>query len=170
MAEISDEAGMRARQMYADGETVAAIRSETKLKLERIYYWVDGADGQLPALPRRLVSGPRFGRLRSRTTMVARMLRAAERQLTDIEQQLAANDMAPAERERNKRSLTILVRTMRQLTALNTADSDPASTRKAKKSNDRPVPRNIDELRRELARRVDLLRRRRADTGTAGGG
>ena len=88
---------MRARQMYADGETVAAIRSETKLKLERIYYWVDGADGQLPALPRRLVSGPRFGRLRSRTTMVARMLRAAERQLTDIEQQLAANDMAPAE-------------------------------------------------------------------------
>lgn len=156
MTEIP-EAAMRARQMYADGAIVATISAETKLKLDRIYYWVDGGNGRLAALPRRRLLGQGFGKRSRRASMIARMMRAAEQQLVEIEQRLAIPGLEPAESERNNRALAVLSRTMRELTALDAFHRSQELLRGQKQTNDDPVPRNVDELRESLLQKMDAL-------------
>jgi len=155
MAEISDEAGTRARQMYADDETIAAIRSRTKLTLEGIYYWVDGAEGRLPPLPRRAISGRRLGKRSSPEAMIRRMMRAAERQLADVELRLPPHGVEAAEPERNARTLAVVVRTIRDLSALDETQRKLSGGRN--KSNDEALPRNVDDLRRSLLSKLETL-------------
>ena len=84
MVEIP-QAALRARQMYADGELLTDILAETKLTLDRAYYWFDGGGGQLPPIPRRRTFGRGEGKARARRAMIGRMMRAADHKMQQIE-------------------------------------------------------------------------------------
>ena len=126
------ETAMRVRQMYADGVTIANILLETKMTLDRVYYWVDGGNGRVPALPRRRLVGHGFGARSKRATIIARMLRVLERQLRDVERRIAAEDLdgapepgrdkqAAPQSDRNNRDVALLARSMREVIALEDA-------------------------------------------------
>lgn len=168
MTEIPD-AALRARQMYADGATLRDIAAATGLSRAALDRWFDGGDGQLPPLPRRRIGGrdDSAGKAGGRATLIRRIMRAAEMQVAQIGKRLAEDGVTLGERERQTRSLAVLAKTMRELTALEAAgaEAQPAKT----EANDDELPRDIDELRRELARRVEGIRQRRRAAGTAGG-
>lgn len=156
----------RARQMYREGFTVSRIIAACDMSLGTLYYWLNGgpleAEGPLyPALPRRRVILGKRRRLMpaDRTSLAARLLRTTERQVRDIEERLARGVASGPERERDVRMLTALVRAMRDLDAFtglgHGGDAAPGEP-------DDDTPRNVDELRAELARRVEILRARRA--------
>jgi hypothetical protein len=120
---------------------------------------------------RRVIAGKRRRPLKdTRTSLVARLWRTAERQVRDIEARLTAVQQEPAERERDARVLSVLVKTLRELAAFDEATLESQSEKETAAEDDDAVPRDIDELRRELARRVDRIRERRTADGTPGGG
>ncbi len=167
------QAALRARQRYADGKPVRVILAETGLNLDQLYDWLDGApqpDGSilLPPIPRRRTIVRRSSRAATRVALVTRMMRATEMQVHEIEQRLGGEAAEPTSRERDARMLAVLAKTMRELIALDTQNSADTGEGKPAQTDDDFIPRDVDELRRELARRVDLLRQRRADTGTIG--
>jgi hypothetical protein len=92
-----------------------------------------------------------------RVALVTRMMRAAEMQVSEIEQRLARPQPEFAERERDARLMAVLVKTVRELTALDALHDDASTTAETDEDD---VPANIDELRRELSRRVSELRER----------
>lgn len=165
----SPEAIALARRLYAEGAPVKAILAETGLCTGTLYHWLSGGrrgqDGlQLAPLPRRrIVVGRRTPPLKAdRNSLVARLWRTAERQARDIEERLARSEQEPGERERDARVLAVLVKTLRELTALDEAQVETNSQPDAAAADDDAVPRDIDELRRDLARRIDRLRQGRA--------
>lgn len=90
----------------------------------------------------------------SRKTLVARVSKSIERELFAVGQLLGDSGLAPAqdaEAERRARTLASLARTLRELTQMQQSDN------KQKASENDAIPRDIDELRRELARRLDGL-------------
>ena len=163
MTDIPGDA-FRARQMYAEGATTRAIYAETEFSTWRLYFWVDGGPMRngsrlLPAIPRRRVVTRRRILKSERIALVARMMRAAERQVGEIEQRLAAPPREPQERDRDARTLSVLVRTLRELTALDALhDSGDKARTQSMPEDDDSFPTDPDELRRELARRIDRLR------------
>jgi len=156
---LSPEAGVQMRQRYLEGAPVSRILAEFGVSLGTLYFWVDGgpadAGPRLPPLPRRrVVMGQRRRPLKtSRVSLVARLWRTAERQVRDIEQRLARNQQEPPERERDARMLAILVKTLRELSSLETLE--PATPETLGEDDD--MPRDIDEFRRELTRKVEAL-------------
>ena len=64
-----------------------------------------------PGTRRRRLSG-------DRVALVGRLWRTAEAQVRDIEERLARHQQQPDERERDARTLAVLVKTMRELSAL----------------------------------------------------
>jgi hypothetical protein len=86
-----------------------------------------------------------------RNALAARIQEAVEREINAVEQVLAALSPAdPAEAERSSRTLASLARTLREVAALNQPDQQAAPD----EADDDPVPSDIDEFRRELARRI----------------
>lgn len=86
--------------------------------------------------------------------LIARVSRAIERELTQIEVIVGGHHVAPRQRseaERRARTLASLARTLREVTALR------LSGKKEKREDDDAVPRDIGELRLALARRLDRL-------------
>lgn len=81
-----------------------------------------------------------------------------------IVSRLAAGTLHPREQERAARALTALTRTLRELNGLSGGLPQPA----AAAPDDDPVPRDMDEFRRELARRIRAFVADR--TGMADGG
>lgn len=159
MSAASPETVARARELYASGVPVSRILAETEFSLGTLYLWLDGGPlengaPRLPQVPRRrqVLVKRRRALKTDRVSLAARLWRTAERQVRDIEQRLAANQQEPAERERDARVLAVLVRTLRDLAAFDSAalPISPAS------ETDDP-PRDLDEFRRELARRMDAL-------------
>ncbi|HTQ32486.1 MAG TPA: hypothetical protein VMI53_14850 [Opitutaceae bacterium] len=175
----------RAREMYAQGFTVSRILAACDMSLGTFYYWLDGGpqagppsslratsgkpdvDGGpahttlYPPLPRRRrVVGKRRRPLpdASRVSLAARLWRTAERQACDIEERLARPSAANPERERDLRMLTMLVRSLRELSAFD-AGLAPAA---APPPVEERLPGDVDALRAELARRVEGIRARRA--------
>jgi hypothetical protein len=156
------------RQRYREGVPVSQIQAEFGVRHLRTLY--DALDGKLddgsgiaPApLPRRRVRTKVPKRLRaSRETLVARLWRTAERQVRDIELRLAGHQQQPDERERDARVLAVLVKTLRELHAV-----DGANMRgKAAADLENDDQRDIDEFRRDLARKLDAIVAER----TAGG-
>ncbi len=124
-----------ARQMYLDGVPVAEIRVATGMTDHRLYYWFKGGppDGErhLPPLPsRRSAHGraPRRRRLTGdRVALVGRLWRTAEAQVRDIEERLSRHAQQPDDRERDARTLAVLVKTMRELAALDDIRDGAAS-------------------------------------------
>jgi hypothetical protein len=146
-----------ARRLYTEGKTNKAIMAETGIaSVWLLYQCLDGklddGSGQLPPpLPRRRDI---LGRGTDRKQLVRRLWRNAERQVDQIEQRLKKTKLASEEFERDARSLAMVVRTVRELSAL---DAAKRSKDNQQKPNDAPVPRNIDDLRRELARKLKAL-------------
>ena len=166
---------LRARGDYAEGKkTVAAICEEHALELATLYRWLDGDIGpgeqKLEPLPRRRVTtAPRTSRRPiSRVALVRRMWCAAEAQVRDIEQRLTGERPEPEDRERDARLLAVLVKTLRELTALDAAEGDRKQATDVT-PDDLDAPRDLDEFRRELARRMDAFVASRSGAGVPGG-
>lgn len=157
------QAALLARDLYARGATMREIMQAAGFGRRALYFWIDGgprrdktADSPrvLPPLPRRRTIARQTLRVNERAALVARMMRAAERQVREIEDRIgAAND----DSERDARTLAVLARTMRELTALDTLHRRNEQSAKKQDRHDDPVPRDVDELRRRLARRLDEL-------------
>ena len=165
---LSSETIARARELYADPSIpLARIMAETKLSRHALYYVVDGAGGTLPALPRRNASAGTRRRALSgdRISIVKRLWRTAERQVRDIEERLLRNQYAPGERGEDTRLLAIVVKTLRELSVLDDSKGGKATD---KDTIDDDGPRDIDEFRRELARRMQAFRSSRTPDGIPG--
>lgn len=167
-----------ARRLYAEGVPIAEICARTGLSTGAAYHWIDrevGEDGtvRLDPVGRRATKAaaphshaPPVGEA-PRARLLARLWRAAERQVADIEARArrfeAAEGEAPArgaaDAEKDARALALLARTMRELAAAE--DDGPA---KPEKDADDTV-RDLDEFRRELARRLERLREDDAPSG-----
>jgi transposase-like protein len=163
-----------ARQDYAEGHMpVEAICRKHGMNRHQLYYWLDGGppggEHHLPPIPRRGgVAQPRRRRRLSgdRVAIVRRMWRTAEAQVRDIEDRLRQDPQPPDERERNARVLAVLVKTLRDLSTLDESQADTAATTNMA-GNDDEVPRDIDEFRRELARRMDAFVESRTGAGVS---
>lgn len=143
----------RVRERYAAGESVRRIMADAGISSGTFYRWIDGGpdDGagpRLPKIPRRNQPGVRRAARRpaTRLSLVKRLWRTAEWQVRDIEERLRLNQQ-PDERERDARTLAIIVKTVRELRALRDADEE----------NPAGEELDLDNFRRELARRIDAL-------------
>jgi hypothetical protein len=105
--------------------------------------------------PEPVVKTPKVRRARSRVALVKSIWRAADAQVRDIEDRLVAAGQEPAERERDARMLAVLVKTLRELVAID--EERAAAKSQAESYDDDSVPRDIDEFRRELARKIDAV-------------
>lgn len=148
------------RRLYQDGATVNAIVAASGIKNLKILYgclaglYPDGSATEPAPIPRRRqgVRRPARHRKGNRTALVARMWRTAERQVEEIEQRAAVAGLELAERESNARMLAIVAKTLRELAAVD----EKARVKEATKDDDDDAPpRNIDELRRALADKLE---------------
>jgi hypothetical protein len=173
----SPETILRARQAYLEGQSPRAICKDHDLTLHTLYVWLDGgpagAKPRLPPIPRRRDGAQRMPKRLSgnRTAIVKRLWQTAERQVRDIENRLVLAQQEPVERERDARMMAVLVKTLCDLSALDGAKvSRPATRGAAKSTSAGPEhhdagtdagaddgPRDIEEFRRELARRIAAL-------------
>jgi hypothetical protein len=166
------ENALRARERYVEGKPTREILRETGLNLWALYYWLEGGPKKagVPALPpiekRKSVARRRIPK-QERARMVERMMRAAERQITEIEQRLEGTRQEPGGTERDARTLAVLAKTMQSLLALDALHEKGAPKQKAPKNES--VPRSIDELRRSLARKLEAIIAER-DAAPAGKG
>lgn len=159
-----------ARRLYLEGLPLAEIARRTGLAPGSVYYWIDrevAPDGTVAVKPvcRRLTLAPGArAATPARGHLLARLWRAAERQLDEIEERLlraalpaeadaAAPPRPAADAEKDARALAVLARTLRELSAL---EADAKKTREAQAEHD--TVRDLDAFRRELARRLDRLR------------
>lgn len=161
------------RQQYADGVPVGTICAEHKIRHRTLYRWVDGGPpgkDQLPPIPRRSLDTPRTSR--SRKALIARLWRTASRQVREIEERLGRAEGEPGERERDARTFAILVKTLRELSLLDdvrfAAKKDSGAPTQVHEADDDPVPRDIGEFRRELARRIRAFVASKSDSGLPG--
>lgn len=94
-------------------------------------------------------------------SMVARELDAVERVLDVLAPE------GPNDAERAARTLASIARTLRELSLMNRAGTDftGEGPEAATDDDDDPVPRDLDEFRRELARRINAF----VDDRTGGG-
>jgi len=173
MAEIPTPATVAlVRRLYIDGVPVRSILAEAGITLGTLYRCLAGdfpdGSGIEPAPIRLRRAGVRIRqRMGSRAALVARLWRTAERQVEEVEARMKAAGLGPAEREGNARTLAIVVKTLRELTVLDEAKTPRRPTRgrpAPDDDDDDPVPQDIDEFRRELARRIGAL----VDASTGG--
>lgn len=156
---VSTEKVALARRRYLDGASVRRIMSETGLSQRTVYRCLSGrlddGSGARPApIPRRGAAASPV----DRHEVVAQLWRAASQQVQQIEERLAQSGLKPRERDSDMRALAVLVRTLRELAAFD--DAEPRKPRgggQPADDDDDPVPRDIDEFRRELARRMDAF-------------
>lgn len=92
----------------------------------------------------------------SRAALIARMWRTAERQVEEIEDRLKAVGLELNERESNARTLAIVAKTLRELSAVDEARQARIKKGTQHHDDDAP-PRDIDELRRQLAAKIEGL-------------
>jgi hypothetical protein len=167
------------RRRYAERVPIRSIMAETRIRSIDIFYQcVDGAfdDGSgaplpLPGLPRRRETLPIVRSSSRRRSLIARIWANAEAQVEKIEARLAEHDFAPKVVERDARALAVLVRTLREL-SLFAEMKNIRSKRKDKPesgNDDDAPPRDIDELRNELARRMRAFVEERTGGGLPGG-
>ena len=162
MADIP-EAAQRARQMYADGATVAVIKAETGLTGYAVYFWVDGGPRAntgptLKPIARRVLRS-RIVSPNERIAMIGRIMRSCDQQISEIEQRI---NPSPTQLDQDSRRLALISRTLNELTAIDQRNREmkrKATQRNGDKSKnaEQPVPRDTDELRRDLARKLEAI-------------
>jgi hypothetical protein len=147
------------RARYRAGASLRAIHAETGLSRTAIHQCLagdydDGSGAPPPPIALRRGGTP-AGPMR-RTALVARLWQSAEQQVEQIEARLARIAPASEQRDGDMRAFATLVKTLRELSAFDEAHQPRARKRKTEQDDD-PVPRDIDEFRRELARRMDAF-------------
>jgi hypothetical protein len=153
------EAVALARRLYLDGEPAKAIIAKTGLgstgTLDRCLAgdFPDGSGIKPAPLPRRRAGVRVRHRMGSRAALIARMWRTAERQVEEIEDRLKASGLGLDERESNARTLAVVAKTLRELSAFDQAKK-PRDKEAQDQDDDNPVPRNIEDLREALARKL----------------
>jgi hypothetical protein len=169
MIEIpSPEQVALARRLYLGKIPVKAILAEAGIKLHTLYRCLSGdfpdGSGIAPAPIALRRAGVRIcQRMGSRAALVTRMWKTAERQVEEIEKRLKAAGLELAERESNARTLATVAKTLRELSAFDEARK--TKTRGAPDDDDeRSAPRNIDDLRRALAEKLEAFAAGTADS------
>ena len=113
---------------------------------------MSNSDDDAPALP--VAKGKRLSV--GRKAVVTRLWRAAQRQLDAHEARLDELPKGAAASESEAKALAVLARTVRELVAL-----DATAPGREDKANDELSPaaglRHVAELRKELARRLEVL-------------
>jgi hypothetical protein len=148
------------RRRYAEGVPIRVIVAESGIKNLNILYrcfaghYPDGSGINPAPIPQRRQGVRVRHRLGSRAALVSRMWRTAERQVEEIEDRLAVAGIELAERESNARTLAIVAKTLRELAAV---DDKPRGKETAKDDDDEAPPRNIDDLRRALAEKLEAF-------------
>jgi len=155
------------RRRYAEGAQISVIAAESGIKNWGTIYrcvagrYPDGSGKVLEPLPRRRTGVRIYRGVGSRAALVGRIWRAAQKQVEDIEDRLDAAGLPLEERESNSRILAALARTLRELNAV---DESRRSRRKtAKTKDDERPPRNVDDLRAALARKLEAFIARTGD-------
>lgn len=131
-----------------DAVAKASIATKASRKLTRVTK-VPGGRVRRSAVDRLDDPPPATG-----SVLIDRVSRAIERELTQIEVIVGNHHVPPRQRteaERRARTLASLARTLREVMLLRAGD------RKAKGEDDDAVPRDLTQLRLELARRMDRL-------------
>jgi hypothetical protein len=160
-----------ARRLYTEGAPVSAIAAAIGASSVGIIYrcfdgeFPDGSGISPAPIPRRRRGVRLFRGSGRRVALVKRLWRAAEQQVEQIEQRLKAAGLELNERDGNARSLAVLVKTLRELVAFD--ELNAANARKASPDDDDDaVPTDLEDLRRELARRIEVLAEEGADGGS----
>ncbi len=171
---LAPQAIARMRQQYLDGVAVAQILTEHGVSKATLYRWLDGGwsgDRQWPPIPRRRAVAASPPTIRGSKALIARLWRNASLQVDEIGQRLAHAGLSSRSTQGDARTLAVLVKTLRELVALNERRTRPAKADTSNRADDEDdfIPQDLDELRRELARRVDLIRQRRNAARGAGG-
>jgi hypothetical protein len=135
------DAHARARLMHADGRPIAAIAAATGLDERAVRHVIANCE----------MAGRPFATV-DRAVVVQKLWESAARQVADLHARVLDVGLDADERERDVRMLAVMVKTMRELAALDDATAAGADDR-----DDEPDSRDIDEFRRELARRIDAL-------------
>jgi hypothetical protein len=155
-----------ARRLYRDGDSIDAILVATRLLRPMLYRCLAGdfPDGSGLAPEPVLL---RSARKRSsdsgagRAALIARMWRTAERQVDEIEKRLADSGLERAERESGARTLAVVAKTLRDLAAFdeegNARGRGSRGEKTRKDDDDESVPRNVEDLRRALAQKLDAF-------------
>lgn len=163
-ADLSVEAITIIRQQYADGVVLRNIIQDNEVTKETIYYCVDGGphdpEPRYPPLPRRRTK-PRADNAHdsnpTRRILVRRLWQTASQQVKEIQSRL--NSMGQESSERDARALAVLVKTLRDLAAFD--EANPAAQTRTDFDDDDYGPRDINDFRRELARKMDAIVSRR---------
>lgn len=153
----ADEAAQNAAVAAADA--VPAIQREpiTANPVDETHSEPD----RQPAAPLAAVTVER------RAVLYARAFRAAERQMDEIETALKTLHTARGPFERSARALAMLNRSLRDILVLTKADE----TVLADEAKDHAIPRDLESLRGELARRLHaLIDAQTGETSSGGGG
>ncbi len=156
------------RRRYAEGAFVKTIVAESGIKNLTIIYrcvaglYPDGSGIKPAPIPQRRAGVRVRHRKGSRAALVARMWRTAERQVEEIEDRLAVAGIELAERESNARTLAIVAKTLRELVSVDDTKK-PRGKEASRDEDDGAPPRNIDDLRAELARKLKEFVARTAD-------
>jgi len=158
------------RKLYLDRAPVKTIPVTTGIRsLGVLYRCLDGdfpdGSGIAPApIPRRRAGVRMRQRMGSRAALVARIWRTSEKQVEEIEERLKGAGLALDERESNARTMATLVKTLRELTAIDEARKPrgkgaqgSGKDRDHDDNLDDPAPRNIDDLRQSLARKLEAF-------------
>jgi hypothetical protein len=158
------ETAQRARQMYADGESVAPIKVETGMTGYAIYFWLGGgpltdSGPMLEPIPRRVMRTRRVT-ADDRRAMVARIMRSCDKQISEIERRISPS---PNQLDQDSRRLALISRTLNELTAIDQRNREMKLKAAQRKSNEKsrtdeqPVLRDADELRRSLSRKLEAI-------------
>jgi hypothetical protein len=165
-ADLSVAAITTIRQQYADGVVLRNIIQDNDVSKETIYYCVDGGphdpEPRYPPLPRRRTR-PRADNAHdsnpARRILVQRLWRTASQQVKEIQSRL--HSIGQESSERDARALAVLVKTLRDLAAFD--EANPAAQTRTDSDDDDYDPRDMDEFRRELARKMDAIIARRTE-------
>jgi hypothetical protein len=165
MSALTPETITRVRARYLAGDPVRSILEDADITSSTLYHWIDGGPDEgegprLAPLPRRhqslrARSAPRTA---SRLGLVKRLWRTAEWQVRDIEDRLRRNQQPAGERERDARMLAVIVKTVRELAAMRDKNEEDQEDDNA----------GLEDFRRELARRIDVLAGRRSAVAAGG--
>jgi hypothetical protein len=159
--------------MYVDGVPVKEIGTATGLRERQVYFALEG--GPFAAAGERMFPKIKCNRvIRKKATprpeqavraaVVAKLWKSAERRVGDIHKRLRKVGLDPDERERDTRMLAVMVKTLRELAALD----DKKAAAHDERRHDEPDNRDIDEFRRDLARRIDALVAEQSDAADGG--
>jgi hypothetical protein len=98
-----------------------------------------------------------------RGAMIAKLWRTAKREVSEVESRLRTS-LQSSKRESDTRRFAVLVKTVRDLAAM--ADAHDAHRNNSTDAvDDDPIPQDIDEFRRKLARRMRAFVESRTGTG-----